>query len=309
MEYRSYMHIERFGTVEVEGIELGTCYCFPKIDGTNASIWLDDNGQIQTGSRTRWLAEGQNDNAGFRYAVNNDPQFEGIRKFLTDNPNYRLYGEWLVPHTLKTYRQEAWRQFYVFDVTYTVIGDNNEIHEAYFDYNHYKTLCDLYNINYIPPIKIIKNGTYEDFLNVQTANDYLIEAGKGAGEGIVIKNYDYRNKFGRITWAKIVTSEFKEKHYKEMGAPEKENKLVEEAVAEEFCTLSLVEKTHAKIVNDSEGWTSKHIPRLLESVYHDLVVEEIYHILKKHNSPTINFKTLRVFVIQKIKQLKPELFS
>ena len=49
-------------------------------------------------------------------------------------------------------------------------------------------------------------------------NVFLIEDGKGAGEGIVIKNYDFRNRYNRNTFAKIVTSEFKEKHAKEMGA-------------------------------------------------------------------------------------------
>ena len=41
MEFKKYQHIERLGTLEVEGIELGTCYVFPKIDGTNGSnlVW------------------------------------------------------------------------------------------------------------------------------------------------------------------------------------------------------------------------------------------------------------------------------
>lgn len=30
----------------------------------------------------------------------------------------------------------------------------------------------------------------------------------GLGEGIVIKNYDYVNKFGRRTWAKMLTEDF-----------------------------------------------------------------------------------------------------
>ena len=38
MKFRRYQHIERFGNDEVAGIEDGTCYVFPKIDGTNA-IW------------------------------------------------------------------------------------------------------------------------------------------------------------------------------------------------------------------------------------------------------------------------------
>ena len=40
MEFLKYQHVERVGTSEVENIELGTCYVFPKIDGTNASIWI-----------------------------------------------------------------------------------------------------------------------------------------------------------------------------------------------------------------------------------------------------------------------------
>lgn len=301
MEFKKYQHIERLGTEEVQNIEVGTCYCFPKIDGTNASIWPSDIG-LQAGSRQRWLAEGQNDNAGFREAIKTDAQFEGIRKAMTDNPKLRFYGEWLVPHTLKTYRQDAWRRFYVFDVMV-----ETETGERYLPYEEYKVICEQYGINYIPCIAIIKNGSYDDFIHVLQQNNYLIEDGKGTGEGIVIKNYNFVNQYGRITWAKIVTSEFKEQHYKEMGAPERENKLVEDEIANTFCTAALIEKTYAKIVNDSP-WNSKMIPRLFETVYHDLVTEDIYNILKKLNSPTINFKTLRVFVISKIKQVKPELF-
>ena len=42
-EFIRYMHVEKFNTAEVEGIEIGTCYVFPKLDGTNASLWVDEN--------------------------------------------------------------------------------------------------------------------------------------------------------------------------------------------------------------------------------------------------------------------------
>jgi hypothetical protein len=45
MEYLKYQHIERFGTDEVDEIGVGECYVFPKIDGTNAQVWIED-GQI-----------------------------------------------------------------------------------------------------------------------------------------------------------------------------------------------------------------------------------------------------------------------
>ena len=304
MQFKEYMHIERLGVIDVEGIDIGTCHIFPKIDGTNASIWCDDNGNVQTGSRTRWLSNGQNDNAGFRQSVTEDPQFSGIIKALKDNPKFRFYGEWLVPHTLKTYRQEAWRKFYVFDVT---LFDGE--FERFLRYEEYSSLCQLYNINYIPCLAIVRNPTMEDYVRISNQNNYLVEDGKGTGEGIVIKNYDFRNTFGRTVWAKLVTSEFKEKHIKEMGSPEKTNFLIEDEIAQAFCTKTLVDKTVAKIKLESEGWSSKLIPRLIETVYHDLIVEDIYEILKKFKSPTINFKVFRNFVIQQIKQHVPELFN
>lgn len=303
MIFKEYQHIEKLGSLDVEGIEIGTCYIFPKLDGTNASIWLDDNKNIQTGSRTRWLSEGQNDNAGFREAVKNDIQFDGIKSCLKENPNLRFFGEWLVSHTLKTYRQDAWRKFYVFDV----IEENGE-NWRYLEYNEYKLLCEKYNINYIPCIAEIKNPQLDDIIRVSQSNNYLIEDGKGIGEGLTIKNYEFVNKFGRKTWAKFVTSEFKENHYKEMGHPKGENKLLEEEIIEKFCTEALIDKVYAKIVNDSNGWSSKFIPRLLETVYHDLIIEETYNIIKKFNCPKIDFKILRNFMILKIKTIKKELF-
>ena len=41
MMFKKYTHIVRFGHDEVEGIEDGTCYVFPKLDGANASIWFE----------------------------------------------------------------------------------------------------------------------------------------------------------------------------------------------------------------------------------------------------------------------------
>ena len=41
MQFTKYQHLERLGTTEVEGIEVGEVYVFPKLDGTNASVWVD----------------------------------------------------------------------------------------------------------------------------------------------------------------------------------------------------------------------------------------------------------------------------
>lgn len=554
MEFRKYQHIERFGTDEVDGIEFGKCYIFYKIDGTNGSLWLDDDGNLKAGSRNRELTL-ENDNAGFYNEVIKNRNIKG---YLTKHPTHRLFGEWLClsgdtkirlvsggkrghtmtlkeiyeyanmpveevanytkkngvksvtirepwwkrygypqlftlhidddiikphrmqniiytgkkdvykittrkgftikstlehkfltnygwtqlkeikvddvvavsplklypnerirrkrsreidriqdaykesigkcekcglatcleihhidlnpnnnaesnlkvlcrechkwlhkdnikanydynyefdkvisierigeedcyditmegydentanfvangfivhncPHTLKTYREDAWKKFYVFDVCI----DKEDGTMEYIPYDIYKTMLDEFNIDYIPPLAIITNPTYESLIKcLDKTGQFLIEDGKGLGEGIVIKNYDFYNKYKRQTWAKIVTNEFKEKHHKEMGCPEyKAEKMIEEKIVEDFCTDTFIEKEYAKIVNEQGGWQSKYIPMLLGRVFSELIKEESWNIVKTYKYPKINYKTLNALVIQKIKQTKKDVFA
>jgi len=301
MEFRKYQHIERFGTDEVDGIEFGKCYIFYKIDGTNASVWLDKEGKVKAGSRNRELTL-ENDNAGFYNAIIND---ERIINYLNKHPSHRLFGEWLVPHTLKTYRQDAWRKFYIFDVCL-----DKEDGLEYIPYDIYKPLLEEFNLDYIPPLAIITNPTYESLIKcLEKTGQFLIEDGNGIGEGIVIKNYDFYNKYKRQTWAKIVANEFKEKHHKEMGCPEiKTEKMIEEKIVDDFCTESFIEKEYAKIVIEQNGWESKYIPMLLGRVFSELIKEESWNMIKKYKNPKIDYKTLNALVIKKIKETKKEVF-
>jgi hypothetical protein len=302
MEFRKYQHLERYGNDEVDGIQFGDCYIFPKVDGTNASVWLDDEGNVKAGSRNRTLSL-ENDNAGFFAHVLSN---EKIINYLKKHPTHRLYGEFLVPHTLKTYREEAWRKFYIFDITI----DKDEENVEYIPYDIYKPMLDEFELEYVPPIAKVSNATYETFLKSLDKNEFLIQDGKGVGEGIVVKNYDFYNKYKRQTWAKIVTTEFKEKHNKTMGYNEiKVNKMVEEDIIEEFCTSAFIEKEFAKIVHEKEGWKSQYIPMLLGRVFSELVKEETWNILKKYKNPKIDFKTLNALLVQKVKKVKNEIFA
>ena len=294
MEFIKYQHIERFGTTEVERIQNGKCYIFPKIDGTNASLWW--NNGLKAGSRNRELSI-DNDNAGFyKWALGQ----EHIIQFLKSHQNVRLYGEWLVPHTLKTYNDNAWMNFYVFDV---MVGDE------YVDFGSYSSELQQYNIEYIPAICIINNPSYERLIGLLEQNDYLVKDGNGIGEGIVIKNYDYKNKYGRVVWAKIVSNEFKGKHKKAMPNEIKEKNLVEKDIVDKYITRSLLDKEQSKIENEMNGWSSKYIPRLINVVFYNLIREESWNFVKEFKNPTIDFKRLSFFTTSKIKELKPDVFN
>jgi hypothetical protein len=301
-KFVKYQHVERFGTEEVENIELGVCHVFPKIDGTNGSVWLDD-GEIKTGSRNRELSI-EADNAGFDAAIIAD---ERVKTYLEKHPDHRLYGEWLVPHSLKTYRDDAWRKFYIFDVC---VDSADGAEMEYLPYSVYKPMLEEFSLDYIPLMAEARNASFEQFIDMLEKNTFLVKDGLGAGEGIVIKNYSYKNKYGRTTWAKIVRSEFKEIHSKTMGAAIVQgDKMVEEEIVARFCTTALIEKEFAKIANESGGWSSRYIPRLLQSVFYSLVSEESWNIVKEYKLPKINYKTLNALVIGKIKTEKKEIFA
>jgi hypothetical protein len=297
MSFLKYPHLERFGNTEVEAIEVGTTYVFPKLDGTNASVWAAEDYSIKAGSRNRELSL-EADNAGFYAAMLQDKQ---VGAYLLEHPYHILYGEWLVPHTVKTYVDTAWRKFYVFDVF-------NTITQQFIPFNIYEEGLKAYKLDYLAPIAIIKNGDIDVFTKCLEKNTFLIKDGEGVGEGIVIKNYDYSNRYGRVTWAKLVTNEFKDNHHKEMGAPLIGCEIVEEKIVNKLVTESLVDKVVAKIINDTGGWSSKNIPQLINTVFYDLIREDAWTMVKEFKNPTINFKTLSHYTTAKVKELRKDLF-
>jgi len=302
MEFRKYQHIEKLGSSEVEGIELGKCYVFPKIDGTNSQVWLGDDGQVHCGARNRELSLDK-DNAGFMFwASEHNTLRHALETLNFYFPNCRVVGEWLVPHNLKTYADTAWRRFYIFDI---IKADGS--HVPYESYSTILAECDY--LDYIVPLRVISNPTTENLYKCLEGNNYLIKDGEGDGEGIVIKNYDFTNKYGRQTWAKIVTSDSKNQHRRTEGPPEcNGTDYVEEKIVDKFLTEDIIDKVKANIELENDGFNSKNIPQLLQTVFYDLVREHSWDMVKEFKSPTINYKNLKKLVILKIKEIRPEVF-
>jgi hypothetical protein len=292
MTFEKYQHVERLGTDETEGVLDGIVHVFYKLDGTNGQIWW--KGRVHCGSRNREL-DLQNDNAGFMNAIVSDPRY---LHFFEEYPTLRLYGEWLVPHSLKTYSDDAWRKFYIFDV----FQEGVDIALAYEDY---KPLLDKHGLDYVPPLCIMKNPTEEQIYKaLEKCGQFLVKDGFGIGEGIVLKNYSYINKYGRQTWAKLITNEFKGVHHREMGAPLVNGSLlVEERIVEEFVTEAFILKEKAKIELENGGWDNKCIPKLLGVVFYELVREECWNFIKKHKNPKINFGLLNKMTMDKTKRV------
>lgn len=299
MKFHKYQHIERLGTVAVEGILDGEVYIFPKLDGSNTSIYLNDSGEVEIGSRNRVVTL-EHDNVGVYAMLKNDERF---KNYFEIHPNHRLFGEWLVRHTIRDYRDDAWRKVYIFDVMKTDENGN----EKYLKYEEY--LEDLYlaGIRIIPCISKLENPTVEEVESWLDKCDFLMKDGK-PGEGIVLKNYDFVNKFGNVVWAKIVRKEIKASQTKHKPVLNSTD-VIENQIVENFLTKEFVDKEKAKIEVENGGWQSKLIPKLFGVIWHTFITEETFNAVKKFHNPKIDFALLNRLVVKKTKQFEPEIFE
>lgn len=299
MTYTKYQHIEKIGNSDVDGILDGTAYLSYKIDGTNACIWRKDDGTLGFGSRNKELSleNKTSDNEGFMREMttgeSHKEELEDIKSFLKEFPECILYGEWLTPHTLRQYKDSAWRNFYVFDVLDTKTGKwiNYDIYSTQFNtsYPH---------IHYIPIITRVTNATVEDIKGyLPRTNQWLIKEGTEYGEGIVIKNYDFTNRYGNRIWAKMLTEDFlntKNKVRNDNRDAKTTSTVVERNIISLLTQEQVLKEKHK--MEDANGglWENSRVGELMGRVWH-----EFWHdnweqiIIQRARNQTVNLKTLR----------------
>ena len=287
MNYVSYQHIEKLGSSEVDGILNGTVYIQSKLDGTNSCLWLGSDGQVHAGSRKREISE-LSDNQGFAANIATQPKYA---EFFKQYPNVMLYGEYLIKNHIKNYEPTAYKEFYVFDI----VNENGE----YVLWDEIPNMVEPFDIKYIPVIAKLENPTEDEVASYIDKGRFCCTEETNQ-EGIVIKNATYRNEYGRQTWAKIISNEYKV----QKTIPNSISKeSVEVQIVEYFCTTAFIEKEYDKIVLESNGWNSKLIPRVLNTIWHEFIVEESWNFIKKYHNPTIDYKVLNKLVTEKVKSV------
>lgn len=283
--FRPYNKIHRLGKEEVEGILDGICVIQEKVDGANTSIWLQD-GEVKCASRSRVL--GDEEFNGFTAYVKNHA---GIQQMVHDMPDTIFYGEWLVRHTIQ-YKETAYKQWYMFDMRLKDEG------APYQDQRIVQATAEWYGINY-PQVF----GTFS-CPSAEQIQEFVGKTAYGEkGEGIVIKNLDFKDKFGSCNYAKIVTQEFKEDNGVVFGGNNKYSETYHEMyVVNKYMTLARVEKIMNKIQPEiNKKLDMEHIPRIMGTCYHDLLTEEIWEIANK--VPKLDFKSLKRLCDKKSKQI------
>lgn len=322
MKRYNYQHIERINfsnpNKELEGLFRGTVHVFPKIDGMNVSIRLNDSKTdlIYGGRNKDFNPLENNDRSLISYFENNLPRKAKLMRLLTSfDGEAIIFGEWLVPHTIKYYKEDAWKNFYIFDIVLFKsmgVSSTNEkeyIFDRYVKFEEYKKIIDSINdevtstnLLYIPEIATLKDVDFKNLENViETKVDtnyvYLTDSGL-KGEGIIFKNYDYKNPYGRTTWGKIVFSEFKNVKAKHIDTTknlkEEDDKNFEYLLLKKYLTVEFLSKEIKKF-EDFKGkpFEMKEFGNLLNYTFEEFIKDYILDIIKDLRKEAISFGKMK----------------
>lgn len=310
--FHDYSKVERQEKEECDGLLNGVCYIFEKIDGANAQIYLDtETREIAFGSRNRVLGIGDNLISGdsFRgFAAWVKENREKLQKFFDLHPDFILNGEWLIKHTVQ-YDPTAYARFYVFDIY-------DSVNERYMAIEGHRSWQDLAatGIDFIPYDDRLLNPSMEALQGMLALPSRY---GAAYREGIVIKNYNFVNKWGRQPYGKLLHETFQEVKTKPK-APIDPNAIeitiqgqfvtaarvtkICEKIKDQELTKWMLKQTNEKITENVTRLEMKHIPQVINMVWYDIITEDMNDILKRLKDPTINFKLLKRLVFDRAKE-------
>ena len=264
-EMKKYMDVVRLGHKTTVGVlnEGDHIVIQEKLDGANASFKREGN-DIIAFSRNTQLSPENNLRGFYEWTQTLDATnlLEGVIYF----------GEWLVKHKLD-YGNNM-NQFYLFDIY-------NEYSQDYEKFSIVKFESVRLNLNLIP---VFYEGEYKSFEHLESFIGKT-ELGVNAGEGIVVKNVHYQDRYGKQLFVKLVSDSFRE--VQKQKAPKDPNFTSEEQVAvRSVLTKARVEKMIYKLVDENvldEKFGIEDMGTILKQLgnrlYDDIVKEE-YEIIK-----------------------------
>lgn len=292
--FRAYQHVERITAPACEGIlNNPKIFIEAKCDGTNGVVWYE-NHEYHAGSRNREISLDK-DNADFaKWFFNSDDEEAcGLRTCLLDHPYYYIFGEWLAKFVgqIKDYNQEAKYHFYIFDVYDAAKGE-------YLAGDVWRSILAQYDLEpwFVEILAVLDYPTEEQIAEIAKNNKFLLDNANHPGEGVVLKCYEWRNRFGRQQWGKLVLDE-----YKQEKARNKAVRLpgaVEQEIVEIYVSNAELAKTKMKVVTlcNAECFdnsNAKMIGMMINFVWKDLLEENILDICKRFKNPTIDFAALK----------------
>lgn len=268
-EIKKYIDVVRLGKSSTANVlkEGDSISITEKIDGANTSFCLDETNDLGVTcySRRITLTEKNRLRGYYDWVIEN---IVPIKENL--NHNYRYFGEWLVSHKV-VYKKEMYSNFYLFSIwdeeKQEYLSDDIVISEA--ARLGLKTVPYLYRGKYI---------SFEHLMSF-VGKSNLTEV-QNTGEGIVVKNVNYKDEHGNQMFVKLVSEKFAEVQKQKLPKnPNIDFELIEKIKS--VLTKARVEKIIYKLVDEEvlqENYSIKSMGIILKAlgsrVLEDIMKEE-----------------------------------
>lgn len=232
-EIKKYTDVIRLGHRSTVGVlnEGDYITISEKLDGANASFKLNEENQVDGFSRNGSVDE-KNNLRGYYGWIK-----ENIKPELL-NPTYRYFGEFLINHTIQ-YKPEYYKNFYLFSVY------DDELQEYLPDEIMESEALRL-GINTVPLIYKGKYISFEHLMEFVGKSDMAVNF----GEGIVVKNAKYRDKYGHQCFVKLVHEDFTEVQKQKLPKDPNRPATPEQEFANMCVTKARVDKMIHKLVDE-----------------------------------------------------------
>ncbi|MER2006535.1 MAG: RNA ligase family protein [Psychrobacillus sp.] len=236
MEQKKYQDITRLGHKSTIGVlnEGDHIIIQEKLDGANASFRRDGD-IVRAYSRNNELNE-QNNLGGFYQWVQENVKAEDLEK------DGIYFGEWLNPHKVKY--PEYQKQFFLYDIYDVELN-------RYISFSVVEKVAKKLNINVVP---VFYDGLYQGFDHLMSFVGKTELGGvlgdTPTGEGIVVKNVGYFDRFGNQKFVKLVTDKFAEVQKQKKPKDPKITLTAEQKFVDATITEARVEKFLHKFVDE-----------------------------------------------------------
>jgi len=279
-EHKKYTDIIRMGHQSTQGvINVGDWITISeKLDGSNSSFMKDEDSPIDVScySRNQKLSDSNSLNGFYFWVMENiSSQHEKL------NPNYRYFGEWLCKHKI-VYKENMYKKFYLFSIIDETTGLylSDEIVKSEAERLGLTTVDYFYEGEYI---------SFEHLMSFvgQSNNTEVLNT----GEGIVIKNIKYINKYGSQLFIKMVSEKFAEIQSQKLPKdPSAFNEI--ESLVRMVLTENRVEKILLKQVDEGlldENFGIEDMGKILK-----LITSEIFNDCMKEEPELFENKEMEV---------------
>ncbi|WP_064199095.1 RNA ligase family protein [Brevibacillus brevis] len=268
MDQKKYMDVVRLGHKTTIGVltEGDQIIIQEKIDGANASFRYDEETDtIRAFSRNTELNE-ENTLGGFYQWTQQLPKEELMLGAI-------YFGEWLNPHKVKY--PEYMKQFFLFDIYNTYTGE-------YVEFSMVEDEAKRLELNLVP---VFYKGDYKGYEHLESFVGKSMLGGKlgdlETGEGIVVKNIKYKDRFSKQLFVKLVTDVFREVQSQKAPKDPNQLKTPEMVFVEQYVTQARIEKFLYKLVDEGvldAQFGIEDMGLILKSlngrIYEDLLKEE-----------------------------------